>query len=187
MRIEKSNKLSIASVMICALAVAALAQKDSRYSELPNFHQVNAQLYRGGQPKTDGLQKLKELGIKTVINLRGEDNQSRAEETEARALGLRYYGIALPDFSKPKDEEVQHVLDIINAPENQPVFIHCHHGKDRTGAIVACYRISHDGWTAKQATDEAEKYGLSWLEIGMRHYIDDYYDRSRRKNNLTQR
>src|SRR5207237_1444707 len=80
---------------------------DSQYLELPNFHQVNAQLYRGGQPKTGGLQKLKELGVKTVVNLRGEDDHVRAERTEARSLGLRFYSIALPEFSKPKDKEVQ--------------------------------------------------------------------------------
>jgi tyrosine-protein phosphatase SIW14 len=177
----------MASALIVMFALAALAQKDSRYLDLPNFHQVNAQLYRGGQPKTGGLQKLKELGVKTVVNLRGEDDQARSEGAEARSLGLRYYSIALPQFSKPKDEEVQRVLEIINAPENQPVFVHCHHGKDRTGTIVACYRISHDGWTAKQAKDEAQRYGLGWVEIGMKRYIDDYYDRFHRKNNLTLR
>ena len=185
MRVEKRNRLLMASVLICAFAITALAQKDSQYPELPNFHQVNPQLYRGGQPKTGGLQKLKELGVKTVVNLRGEDDHSRAEETEARSLGLRYYGFALPGFSRPGDEEVQRVLDIINSPENQPVFVHCHHGHDRTGTIVACYRISHDGWTGKQAKNEAQRYGLSWTEIGMKRYIDDYYDRSHRKKTLT--
>src|SRR5437016_5138065 len=114
MRARKSNKLLMASALICALAISALAQKNSRYSELPNFHQVNAELYRGGQSKTGGLQKLKELGIKTVVNLRGEDDHARAEETEARSLGLRYYGISLPDFSRPKDEEVKRILEVIN-------------------------------------------------------------------------
>jgi len=187
MRVEKNGNRSMASVLIVMFALAALAQKDSQYLELPNFHQVNAQLYRGGQPKMGGLQKLKELGVKTVVNLRGEDDHVRAEQTEARSLGLRYYTIAFPEFSKPKDKEVQRVLEIINAAENQPVFVHCHHGKDRTGTIVACYRISHDGWTAKQAKNEAHRYGLSWVEIGMKRYIDDYYDRFHRNNNPTLR
>ena len=69
------------------------------------------------------------------------------------------------------------MLGIINDPENQPVFIHCHHGKDRTGTVVACYRISHDGWTAERAKYEAQRYGPGWVEIGMNHYIDKYYAR----------
>ncbi len=159
------------------LATLALAQVEPRYAELPNLHQVNPQLYRGGQPKDGGLRKLKDLGVKTIVNLRGEDAHTRAEGEEAHSLGLHYYSISLPGFSKPKDEEVGRVLGIINDPENQPIFIHCHHGRDRTGTIVACYRISHDGWTAEQAKDEAQRYGLGWVEIGMNHYIDKYYAR----------
>ena len=53
------------------LATLALAQVEPRYAELPNFHQVNPQLYRGGQPKNAGLRKLKDLGVKTIVNLCG--------------------------------------------------------------------------------------------------------------------
>lgn len=162
-------------VLALALSLATYAQTVTRYPELPNFHEVNPQLYRGGQPGSGGLQKLKELGVKTIVNLRGEDEHARREGEEARALGLRYFSIALPGFSKPKDEDVKRVLGIINTLENQPVFVHCHHGKDRTGTIVACYRMSHDGWNAEQAKDEAKRYGLSFAEIGMRRYIDNYY------------
>ena len=183
--IRKGYAAITAAVLLATLALAARAQIGPRYAELPNFHQVNPQLYRGGQPKAGGLQKLKELGVKTVVNLRGEDDHTRAESDEARSLGLRYYSIELPEFSKPKDKEVQGVLGIINAPENLPIFMHCHHGRDRTGTIVACDRISHDGWTAEQAKDEARRYGLSWIEFGMKHYIDAYYVRYKSKNIVT--
>jgi tyrosine-protein phosphatase SIW14 len=166
-----------AAVLLATLALATLAQVEPRSAELPNFHQVNPQLYRGGQPNDGGLRKLKDLGVKTIVNLRGEDAHTRAESEEAHSLGLRYYSISLPGFSKPKDEEVGRVLDLIKDPENQPIFIHCHHGRDRTGTIVACYRISHDRWTAEQAKEEAQRYGLGWVEIGMKRYIDKYYAR----------
>ena len=175
--LKRSLARLAAGALLATLAFAGFAQVEPRYAELPNFHRVNQQLYRGGQPKDSGLRKLKDLGVKTIVNLRGEDAHTRAESEEARSLGLRYYSIALPEFSRPKDEEVAQVLGIINDPENQPVFIHCHHGKDRTGTIVACYRISHDGWTAQDAKDEAQHYGLGRVEVGMRRYIDKYYAR----------
>lgn len=174
----KRLKLGIvvaAGLLLIGLAGEALAQNEVRYPELPNFHQVNSQLYRGAQPGPGGLQTLKTIGVKTVVNLRGEDAHTRAEGAEARRLGLRYYSIALPGFSKPKDAEVERVLDIINASENQPVFIHCRHGEDRTGTIIACYRIAHDGWTAAAAKQEAEQLGMSWTEFGMKRYIDRFY------------
>jgi tyrosine-protein phosphatase SIW14 len=172
--IRRSVAALAAGVLLATFALAS-PQVEPRYAELPNFHQVNQQVYRGGQPKDGGLRKLKDLGVKTIVNLRGEDAHTRAESEEAHSLGLRYYSISLPEFSRPQDEEVACALSIINNPENQPIFIHCHHGKDRTGTIVACYRISHDGWTAKRAKDEARRYGLGWVEIGMRRYIDKYY------------
>ena len=175
--IRRSFAALAAGVLLATLALATPAQVEPRYPALPNFHQVNQQFFRGGQPKDGGLRKLKDLGVKTIVNLRGEDAHTRTESEEAHSLGLRYYSISLPEFSRPKDEEVGRVLDIINAPENQPIFIHCRRGKDRTGTIVACYRISHDGWTAEQARDEARRYGLGWVEIGMRRYIDKYYAR----------
>jgi tyrosine-protein phosphatase SIW14 len=167
----------LAGVLMLALGFNVLAQTEVRYSELPNFHQVNSQVYRGAQPKAGGLQRLKSIGIKTIVNLRGKHEKAGAEEDEARALGLRYYNVPLPELSSPNDKQVQQVLDIINAAENQPVFVHCRHGEDRTGTIIACYRITHDGWNASQAKREAEKHGMSWTQIGMKRYIDKFYKR----------
>jgi tyrosine-protein phosphatase SIW14 len=173
----KSRCLLASSLLMVALAINTLAQSETRYAELPNFHQVNSQLYRGGQPKPGGLPRLKALGIKTIVNLRGEDAQTQAEGAEARELGLAYYSISLPEFSGPKEEEVQRVLDIISAPENQPVFVHCRRGKDRTGTIIACYRIAHDGWNSADAKKEAKTRGMSWTQIGMKDFINEFYQR----------
>jgi len=57
------------------------------------------------------------------------------------------------------------------------VFVHCKRGADRTGTIIGCYRIAHEGWTADRALSEAKQYGMSWLERGMREYISDYHRR----------
>lgn len=164
-----------ASLALALLALNAVGQTKVRFAELPNFHLVNQQLYRGAQPKAGGLQRLKEIGIKTIVNLRGADEHTQLEEQEARALGLRYFNIALPEFSKPKDEDVQHALGLINDAENQPVFVHCRRGADRTGTIIAAYRITHDGWSASEAKQEAEKHGMSWTQRGMKHYIEEFY------------
>jgi tyrosine-protein phosphatase SIW14 len=141
---------------------------------LPNFHQVNQNLYRGAQPGAGGIQKLKELGVKTIINLRGADEGTEAEERDARSAGINYFNVPLDGLGRPSDEKVLKILALINDAKNWPVFIHCNHGKDRTGTIIACYRISHDGWTLDEAMKEAKRYGMSWVQLKMKDYIKDY-------------
>jgi protein tyrosine phosphatase (PTP) superfamily phosphohydrolase (DUF442 family) len=154
---------------------AALAQSGPSYKELPNFQKVDDNLYRGGQPARGGIKRLAELGVKTVINLRGAGSLERAERKEAGAAGLRYFSIPLAGWGRPDDRRVAQVMTIINAAENWPVFIHCKRGSDRTGVIVALYRISHDEWTGRQAVAEARQHGMSWLSIWMKDYISDFY------------
>jgi protein tyrosine/serine phosphatase len=115
-----------ALLLLVLLASAGHAQevpdKGPRDEELPNFQQVSARLYRGGQPRTGGLRRLASLGVKTIINLRD-----------------------------------------------------CAKGQDRTGTVLAVYRITHDGWTSEQAKQEANRYGMKFWQRGMKDYISDYY------------
>ncbi|HEY3137297.1 MAG TPA: tyrosine-protein phosphatase [Blastocatellia bacterium] len=174
------NRIKRLSVLTCALALLAsvsLAQQAESYKELPNFHKVSDALYRGAQPLGGGVKKLAGLGIKTIINLRGEDDLARQEKKDAEAAGLHYFSVSMAGLSAPSDEQIARVMAIIDKPENQPVFIHCKRGSDRTGTIAAVYRISHDGWNPDRALAEAKTYGMSWTEFGMRGYISDYNKR----------
>ena len=103
------------------------AQSETNYSELPNY-QVNEKLCREAQPYRSGIRELKRLGIKTVINLRNDNERPRAEKAGDEKIGLRYFNVPLSNFGRPSGEKVRHVLALINAPENQPVFVHCKRG-----------------------------------------------------------
>lgn len=146
----------------------------ARYPELPNFHRVNERLYRGGQPRAGGIQRLAALGINTIINLRANDERSRREEREARAAGLHYFNVPFRRLGRPSDGQLNQALSIINAPENGRVFVHCQRGADRTGTVIAVYRIAHDGWTSEEAKREANRYGMRFWQRGMKDYISDY-------------
>jgi protein tyrosine/serine phosphatase len=185
----------VASALLLAPAIAGAQEKAARdagarhaesaeqsgraaeqtYAELPNLHAVNARLYRGGQPREGGLRRLAALGVKTVINLRDDDERARAEGEEAKAAGLRYFNVPFGRLGRPEDAEVEHVLALIDAPENGVVFVHCAKGQDRTGTVVAVYRITRDGWTSEQAKREANRYGMKFWQRGMKDYISDYY------------
>ena len=172
-------RVSSSALALALLVSVAAAQTAPRLKELPNFRKVNERLTAGAQPEVGGVQKLAELGIKAIVNLRGRDERTRAEEAEAKALGLRYYSVPMPGLSRPTDEQVARVMEILDGEENWPVFIHCKRGADRTGTVIGCYRISHEGWTADRALAEARQYGMSWIEAGMRNYISEYNGKSK--------
>jgi protein tyrosine/serine phosphatase len=172
---NRIHKLSAVACTVALLVSITAAQSEPSYKELPNFHKVSDKLFRGAQPASGFAKKLGELGVKTIVNLRGEDEISHDEQKEAEAAGLCYFNIGMPGLSAPSDDQVSRVMAIIDNPENQPVFIHCKRGSDRTGTITAVYRISHEGWNADRAIAEAKHFGMSWAEFGMKGYISDFY------------
>ena len=143
--------------------------------DLPNLYKVNGHLYRGGQPTEAGLQQLKQLGVKTIIDLRENDDRAKREEIWAKAAGIRFINYPESGWFKPDRSRVDAIIKEIDNPKNQPVFVHCQRGSDRTGTVIAVYRISHEGWTGRQANDEAKKFGFGFWQFWMKDYINDYY------------
>ena len=172
-----ARRVSFVLLAVSFASVAAAQESGPRYAEIPNFRRVNEHIYRGAQPAKGGMQKLAALGVKTVINLRDDDERARAEEGDAKAAGLRYFNVPFSGFRRPDDAEVERVLALIEDPANQPVFVHCKKGADRTGTIIALYRIRRDGWTADEAIREAKSCGLSWIQFRMKDYVADAYRR----------
>lgn len=168
--------------LVITFANFAYAQKVIENKNLPNFHQVNANLYRGGQPTEEGFRQLKQTGIKTIIYLRGADEKAKREENWAQKAGLKFINLPLSNWFEPKDAQIEKILAEINKLENQPVFVHCQRGADRTGTVVAVYRITHDNYTGKQANAEAKKFGFGWWQFWMKDYINDYYRDFKKKS-----
>ena len=138
-----------------------------------NFGKVGDALYRGAQPDDSGLESLKRLGVKTIINLRMQDDCWKDESAKALAHGILYTNVPFRGMGRPTDDQIKAVLELIDSSPG-PVFIHCQHGCDRTGTIVACYRMKHDQWTVEKAMAEANRYGLSIFERGMKRFIQDF-------------
>ena len=112
--------------------------------------------------------------MKTVIDLRETDSRSAAEKKVVEANGMRYINIPLQGMSAPSSADVEKVMALFSDTSAGPVFIHCRRGADRTGTMVACYRISHDGWNSAKALQEAKANGMAWIEVAMQHYVLQY-------------
>lgn len=147
-------------VLFGSAGCAYLGYLKDPFVDIPNFYQVDKALYRGGQPNKEGMRRLKDTGIKTIINLRNPDEELMAEKELAAALGIDFVNIPLSIYRIPSDEQVLEFLSIVTDEEKQPIFVHCESGRDRTGAMVAVYRVVVSGWTIKQAYKEAKRKGF---------------------------
>lgn len=141
--------------------------------DLPNFREVvSDQVYRGAQPTAVGFRSLAQQGMKTVINLRSEnplDNSS--EERIVTQLGMKYISIPMSGLVPPSDQEVDAALAILQDPTAWPVFVHCRHGKDRTGITIGIYRVEVQNWMPRDAYNEMLDIGFNQTLLGLKHYF----------------
>jgi protein tyrosine/serine phosphatase len=147
------------------------AGADAAPAHVRNFGQVNENLFRGAMPTDQALQELKALGVTLVIDLREESRARQQEKQKVEQLGIRYAHFPMRTLAAPPKAEIEQVLSLILRETSAKVYVHCLRGKDRTGTVIACYRIQHDGWDNQRALAEAKGYGMSRLEIAMQSFI----------------
>ena len=133
---------------------------------VPNFHKVSDDLYRGAQPSAEGMEQLKKLGIKTVVNLRS----LHSDRDEIRETGLAYEHIRMNTWD-PETEDVVRFVKIMTDSNRTPVFVHCQRGADRTGMMCAIYRIAVQGWSKAEAIEEMTEGGFAFFS-GWQDLID---------------
>lgn len=135
-----------------------------RVPGIGDFGEVTPRLFRGAQPTREGFQTLSKMGIDIVVDTRG--NRTKSEGKEVRRLGMRY--VAIPWHCPfPHDEVFARFLKLVRENPDKKIFVHCRLGDDRTGMMIAAYRMGAEGWTADRAMGEMEHYGFT----GVHHVI----------------
>src|SRR5215467_9321450 len=147
-----------------------------RVSGLPNGGKINDSLFRGAQPRGEGVKELKNLGITTIVDLRGEDpGKISWERQQAESLGIRFVSIPVSGWSPPSNEQVAEFLELFRENPAGKIFVHCRFGDDRTGVFVAAYRMAYDGWPAQQAINEMYFFGFNgFWHPSMKSFIRDF-------------
>lgn len=159
--------------VLCVSLIAAEAPP--LVTGVGNFHKVDNHVYRGGQPSGQGFHNLAKLGIKTVIDLREAGLRSVAEEKMVTEAGMRYVAIPMRGMHTPSNESVRKALGLLEDQTTGPVFVHCMRGADRTGGVIACYRVEHDHWNNAAALAEARSLGMSWFQKSIQRYVLSYH------------
>lgn len=188
-----SSTRQIRLIAILAVSVAAISLAVALSwpgNGPPNFACVDpGVLYRSGQPGASDLRLLvRQHGIRTIVNLRSprrlEDDAHAREEMEfARKHKINL--IYLPYWQPDAMEQAQKFLRIMTEPSNFPVLVHCAAGEERSGVMVAVYRMAVNGWSAAQALREMEAYGFEpEKEPAMRRFVESFPAASARRELL---
>ena len=159
-------------ILLFSLAVPGFAASSAH--GIKNFYQVDGNVYRGAQPDDRGFSYLSKIGVKTVIDLREADGRGRAEEAVVKGLGMKYVNVPMTGLTPPTRSEISKILRILEDEKAGPVFVHCKRGADRTGAVIASYRIDHDRWDNARALREAMDRGMSLFQFPRQSYIRNF-------------
>jgi hypothetical protein len=141
---------------------------------LPGFHRVNEAYARGAVPASGGVPLLKQLGVKTIVDLRSYYDHADDIGPEAEGLGIRYYWLPLSVWDPPADAQTAEFLSLVGDSTKSPFFVFCTDGQNRTGEMTAIYRIIHDGWSADTAVKEMDDLGFGTYYYSLRSYVWHY-------------
>lgn len=178
MKLNLLGKTVIGFLLVLSCAVIITAQTapgtNSGNVKIKNFGQMDERFYRGGQPKEDEYQSLKDLGVTTVINLRYDSTPNEKEAVEA--LGMKYVHIPMKGINYPKAESVETFLKLANDPATGKFFVHCKGGVHRTGAMGAAYRFTKYNWDYDTVYKEMKNYKFStaWFHGDFKDFVQDY-------------
>ncbi len=137
---------------------------------LANVGRVAPGVLRGAQPGRDGYATLKALGVRTVIDMR----TTESENAPVEAAGMRAVAIPIEMTRNGLKEKVDRVVALMADPANQPVYVHCRHGQDRTGIVVAAYRMKEQGWSLADAEAEMQAFGFNDVWVNFKKFIRQY-------------
>jgi tyrosine-protein phosphatase SIW14 len=135
---------------------------------IPNVSQVDTDnIWRGGQPDDEGWNLLKSMGITHVIKL---NEESEGTDIAAQALGMAVLSFPINLLEQVLTEPTKRtIFDAVNQiTEN--TFVHCEHGEDRTGLVVAAWRVMFRHWAKEDAEDEMLEHGFHKLLLGLWEY-----------------
>ena len=149
---------------------------DNLHEHFENFGVVNVGVYRSAQPDLDQLWRLRAAGFASVVSFRESEADVAREAAACAELGLAYHHLPWDGHDKHIDPElVSEFLEILGDPANLPVLVHCKRGAERTGTLLAVYRIEHDGWSADVAYEEMRQYKFRPIWFGhLKRFVLEY-------------
>jgi len=163
----------LAVLSLIAGTPVSLCQTAKAQPGLPNFGRVTDNLYRGGQPTAKGFDSLHDMGIGMIVNFRNDRDEIAVEKRQVESLGMKYVGIPWSANHRPSSAQIAEFLDLVRANPDTKIFVHCRRGADRTGVMIASYRIAVEHESTTEAISEMHRFHYDWLfQPQLKRYIE---------------
>jgi tyrosine-protein phosphatase SIW14 len=187
-RLTLAASLLVSSALVgCAAApddsagdgVISEAASAVQESPITNFGQVTDGIYRGARPGDEGLTYLDSIGVRTDLDLEIGDyieampRTIAREKAAAESLGLTFTPEPMSAFWKVNDDQMNRILGILADPARRPIYVHCKHGRDRTGLVIGLFRVINEGWAPEDAYAEMLDYGFHPELVLLHHYFEE--------------
>lgn len=163
--------MTVKLALVCTFFLAAFfsgraagAQQVTK-ADLPgvtNFTKLETTIACAGATKAEAVPAIKDMGYKSIINLRLADEAGANIDEEAAAAktaGIRFVHIPF-NGAQPDPKVAETFLAAVKEPQNMPAFIHCASG-NRVAAMWMIKRMVVDKWDAEKAGAEAAQLGLT--------------------------
>jgi protein tyrosine/serine phosphatase len=175
-------------IVFCFSSFSAAARSDG----IANLSLATEGIYRGARPLNENeFDSIGKLGVKSIIDLQGGDSSAllklyepgenpemiAKEEKIVTDRKMRFINIPLSSLDRISDEsnrKIDEVLAFMNDKKNQPIYIHCEHGKDRTGLLIALYKVKYEGISPAAAYEDWMKQGRAGGNKILGH-LDEYF------------
>ncbi len=146
--------VAILTLNYCNLDAQVEGAKHIVIGQLRNLYQVSDSVYRSEQPTKSDFIALQKYGIKSVLNLRYLHKDTDLISNSQ----LKFYHVPMLAFYMEFNKFMLSMKLIKTSPK--PILVHCQHGSDRTGAVIALYRIVFQNWTKQAAINELKNGGF---------------------------
>jgi len=168
-------KKIITIILLTYLVVGCESREDEANTYIPpetsvsdkqfNFHIVDNGIWRSAQPSIESIAVMQKHGLKTIINLRGSEENHLWESRICDSLGIQYFHMPMDGREVPDTADLNNILRIIENQQNQPLMFHCLGGKDRTGIVTAIYRLKNSEIGFEEVHTEMLIYGYNEEEF----------------------